>query len=205
MLFDSLVLISLLVMITLLRSLVNIFPSLAACIVRVKESFNIDASIKLQRDRNILSLASGLPFCLIVFSFGLYSPEFMTGLGPEAALGLTIGIFLMYTMLRTLLRTVTRPRKAQATYATAATAAYTFFIILTLALFCTGGVMTIFNADSGSIKNAMIWVSSLIYIIFLIRKVQIFASSYNYFTVFLYLCALEIIPTGVLITSAIIF
>ncbi len=205
MLFDSLTLISLLIMITLLRSLVNIFPSLAACIVRAKESFNIDASIKLQRDRNILSLASGLPFCLIVFRFSLYRPEFMTGLSPDATLGLTIGIFLLYVLLRALLRTAIRPRKAQATYGTAASAAYTFFIILTLALFCTGGIMTIFNADPGSIKNAMIWVSGLTYMIFLLRKVQIFASSYNYFTVFLYLCALEIIPTGVLITSVIIF
>ena len=205
MLFDTLALISLLIVVALLRILVNTFPSLAACIVRAKESFNIDSSVKLQRDRNILALAFVLPFCLTAFRYGLYSPKFIEGLTPNAALMLTTGIFITYALLRTALRTIARPRKSPATYGTAATAAYTFFIILTLALLLTGGVMSMFNAEPSSIKNAMIWVSGIIYLIFLLRKVQIFASSYNYFTVFLYLCALEIIPTGVLITSAIIF
>lgn len=205
MLFDTLALISLLTVVALLRNLVNIFPSLAACLFRAKESFNIDTSVKLQRDRNILALAFVLPFCLTAFRYGLYSPGFIENLSPNATLALTTGIFITYSLLRAVLRTLARPHKAPATYATAATAAYTFFIILTLALLTTGGIMFLFNADSSSIKNAMIWVSGIIYLIFLVRKVQIFASSYNYFTVFLYLCALEIIPTGVLITSAIIF
>lgn len=205
MLFDTLALISLLIIITLLRSLVNIFPSLAACMARAKENFNIDASVKLQRDRNILSVALGIPFCLVSYRFCLYNPSFMSGLNESAGLGMTAGVLIAYALLRVLLRTAIRPRKAPATYATGASAAYTFFIILTLLLLTIGGVMTFFNARPDSIRNAMIWVSGTIYLIFLIRKVQIFATSYNYFTVFLYLCALEIIPTGVLITSAIIF
>ena len=67
-----------------------------------------------------------------------------------------------------------------------------------------GGIMSFIDVDNSIIKDAMIWVSGAIYLLFLIRRTQIFASSYNFFTVFLYLCALEIIPTGVLVTSAMI-
>ena len=38
--------ISVLIIMLLLRSLVSIFPSLVACLVRSKESFNLEASVK---------------------------------------------------------------------------------------------------------------------------------------------------------------
>ena len=67
-----------------------------------------------------------------------------------------------------------------------------------------GGIMSFIGVDNKVITDAMIWVSGAIYMLFILRRTQIFASSYNFFTVFLYLCALEIIPTGVLVTSAMI-
>ena len=205
MLFNTLALISLIIIITLLRRLVNIFPSLLACLIRWKESVNLEMSVKLSRDRNILAVALIIPFCLTVFHFGLYRPSFMENFSQAAGLGTTIGIFAIYLLLRRTLTAICASRKSRKpAFSTSVAAGRTFFIILTLLLLAIGGIMSFIGSDFNIIKDAMIWVSGAIYLLFLLRRIQIFASSYNFFTVFLYLCALEIIPTGVLVTSAMI-
>ena len=205
MLFNTLALISLLLIISLLRRLVNIYPSLLACLIRWKESVNLEMSVKLSRDRNILAAALIIPFCLTAFRFDMYSPSFLEGLNETVRLLITIGIFLVYILLRWGLTSICRSSKSRKpAYATSVAAARTFFIILSLLLLASGGIMSFVDVDYKVIKDAMIWVSGAIYLLFLLRKTQIFASSYNFFTVFLYLCALEIIPTGVLVTSAMI-
>ena len=206
MLFNTLALISLLIIITLLKRLVSIYPSLVACIIRWKENVNLQLSVKLSTDRNLLAISMIIPFCLTVYRFGLYRPEFMADMNETAGVGATIGIFVAYMLTRRLCYIMARPRKAsQTTYRTSASASYTFFIILALLLLATGGVLSFFDVNPDTIKTAMIWISACIYAIFMLRCAQIFASSYNLFIVFLYLCALEIIPTGILVISAIIF
>ena len=205
MLFNTLALISLLIIITLLRRLVNIYPSLLACLIRWKESVNLEMSVKLSRDRNILAIALVIPFCLTIFRFNVYSPSFMQGLSEPAGLGITIGIFISYILLRHACAVLFRSKKSRkSTFSISVAAARTFFIILTLLLLAMGGIMSFVGAEQQTIKDAMIWVSGAIYLIFILRRTQIFASSYNFFTVFLYLCALEIIPTGALVASAMI-
>ena len=93
MLFDILALISLLIVIMLLRRLVNIYPSLMACLIRWKESINLEASVKLSRDRDMLAVAIIIPFCLSITRFGVYSPGFIENLNENARLGAIIGIF----------------------------------------------------------------------------------------------------------------
>ena len=205
MLFNTLALISLLIIITLLRRLVNIYPSLLACLIRWKESVNLEMSVKLSRDRNILALAFIIPFCLTSFRFDIYSPFFLDGFNETIRLIITICVFVAYILLRWGLTALCRSSKSRKTaYATSVAAARTFFIILSLMLMAIGGIMSFIDVDNSIIKDAMIWVSGAIYMLFILRRTQIFASSYNFFTVFLYLCALEIIPTGVLVTSAMI-
>ena len=205
MLFNTLALISLLIIITLLRRLVNIYPSLLACLIRWTESVNLEMSVKLSRDRDILAVVLVIPFCLIAFRFGLYRPALMESFGETAGLGITIGVFITYILLRWILTSICRSKNSRkAAYSTSVAAGRTFFIILTLLLTCIGGIMSFIGADPCTTKDAMIWVSGAIYLLFLLRRTQIFASSYNLFTVFLYLCALEIIPTGALVASAMI-
>ena len=205
MLLNTLALISLIIIIILLRRLVNIYPSLLACMIRWKESVNLEMSVKLSRDRNILAVALIIPFCITAFRFGLYSPSYLENFNENAGLAITIGVFTAYILLRLALTALCRSKKSRKpAYSTSVAAARTFFIILALLLMATGGIMSFVGTAPDTIKDAMIWLSGAIYALFLLRRIQIFASSYNFFTVFLYLCALEIIPTGVLVTSAMI-
>ena len=206
MLADILALISFFIILILLESLVEIFPSLMACMVRWKESVNLDASVQLGRSRDIIALAMMLPFCLIVSRYNLYSMSWMNGININGRTGIVIGIFIFYVLLRKFMEHVSRPKKANGkTYRTACKASHTFFSILTLILLCMAGVMSFIDTSAIVIKNAMLWVSTTIYLLYIIRKYQIFVSSCSFFSGFLYLCALEFIPTGAMVASAIIF
>ena len=206
MLFKTLALISLLIALLLLKTMVGVFPSLVACLTRWKESVNLDASVQLSRNRDITALALVIPFCLTVTRFRLYDPHFMVGLNDNGRLAVTIGILIGWMLLRTFLEHLLRPRKGNPkAYGTARKAAYTYLCILTLLLILTGGIMAFVDAAPETIKTAMLWISATIYAVLLLRKTQILISSYSFFASFLYLCALEIIPTGALVASAIIF
>ena len=206
MLFNILTLISLLICLLLLRTFVEVFPSLMACLVRWKESVNLDASVMLSRDRDIMALAMVMPFCLTVSKYYLYSPSWTGQFRADGRLGITIGMIISYILLRKGLEYVFRSKKMNPkTYRTACKSSNTFFIILTLLLMAMGGIMSFIEADPMSIRNAMLWVSAITYALFLLRKTQIFNSSCSLFSGFLYLCALEILPTGALVASALIF
>lgn len=206
MLFDTLALISVLCIITLLKRMMNIFPSLMACMVRWKENINLQISMKTRTDRNLLAGALLIPFCLTVFRFRVYCPEFMADMPQNARLGITFGVFAAYIAIRTACRYLFRIHKTSAsTYEAATDSVRTYFIILAFLLIATGGILSFTGVAPEHIKTAMIWISGAMYLVFVIRKTQIFRSSCSLFVSFLYLCALEILPTGVLIASAVIF
>ena len=202
---DILTLLSLLVIICLLRRTIEIFPSLLASLIRWKESINLFNSVKLSRDRNMIALSMIVPFCLVVTASGIYSPSYMSTMDEDTRFGITFGVFIIYIVLRTLLERICLPKRRNAQmYRCACISAYTFFILLTILLLSLWGILSVLNANPSSSKDAMLWLSGGIYLIFLLRKTQISASSCSIFTAFLYLCALEILPTGALVASAVI-
>ncbi len=205
-LFDILSLASIILIIATLRSLVNIFPSIMACIFRWKECVNMEASIKNYKDRDITALALIPAFCLTAEKFCLYSPQFTENMNEDLRTGVAFGVFFAYFIIRQLTALVVRPGKMGAkTYKTGNRTSYTFFILLALLTIALGGILSFFNVNPSAVRSAMLWISIAIYALFLIRKTQIFYSSCSIFTAFLYLCALEILPTGLLIASAVIF
>ena len=204
--YETLALISLIAVIALLRRLVNIFPSLVACLIRWKENINLQVSLKMRTDRDIFTYVLFIPFCLAIFRFKLYCPGFMSGMGEGTRLWCTIGIAAGYILVRIACRLLFRLHSTpSSTYKTANDSVRTYFVILALTLLTTGGVLSFFNTPLEHIRTAMFWLSGTIYTLFLVRKTQIFLTSCNLFASFLYLCALEILPTGVLIASAVIF
>ena len=206
MLFNILTLISVLMCLTLLKRFVAIFPSLLACTIRWKESVNLEASVRLSNDRNRIAFVMIIPFCLVAYRFSLYTPTFMEGFDENIRLAILIGIFIAYILLKMILHKSFRPHRGNnRVYDTAGKASFTFMIILALILMAAGGVMTFAGVEEELIRNAMLWISIATYALLVLRKTQIFASSCSLFTAFLYLCALEILPTGILVVPAIIF
>lgn len=205
MLFNILALSSLLIVLLMLRRLVGVFPSLMACLIRAKENINLESSVQLSRDRDILSLTMIIPFCLTVWKYGLYSPSFVSECNDNIQMCIIAGVLLAVIILRKALGWIFHSPKINGkVYSCASKAVRTFFSLLTLVLLACGWIMSSADAPAEAIKSAMLWISAAIYLIFLIRKTQILSSSSSFFVAFLYLCALEIIPTGAIIASAII-
>ncbi len=202
---DVAALISLIAIICLLRKIIEILPSLLASLIRWKESINLFNSVKLSRDRNAITMAMVIPFCLVAADSGIYSPSFMETIGADAGFGITLGIFTLFAAFRLLLERMCRPKRRNVQiYRCACRTSYTFFIILTILLMSLWGILSVLDTSPETSRDAMLWLSGGIYIIFVLRKTQIFASSCSLFTAFLYLCALEILPVGALVASAVI-
>ena len=91
--FNALALISVIIVMILLKTIVEILPSVLACLIRWKENINIEASMRLSRDRDFSSIAMLLPFCLVVFRFRIYDPSFISNLPDSTRLWAVIGIF----------------------------------------------------------------------------------------------------------------
>ena len=206
MLFNILALVALLLALALMKRIVCILPMVVTCLFRWKENINIDTSLRLRTERDLAASAMLLPFCLLATKFGLYCPDVISDMSQNATLGITLAVFVGYLLLRASLIAAVRPKRmSSGIYHAATSTEHTYFIILTAVLLVIGGTMSVAGATPHSIKVAMFWLSGSIYTLFLARKLQIFASSCNLFMSFLYLCALEILPTGVLIASAVIF
>ena len=204
--FNALALISVLVIIVMLQTIVSIIPSVMACIIWWKENINIESSVKLERARNISAAAMILPFCLTAYRFRLYNPGVMDRMADNPRLWTLIGIFAVYCLLRYAAMRLARPHKIpMKTYTAADRAAYTFFILLTIVLLAFGSIASFAGMPSETTRIVMLWLSALVYGLYLLRKLQIFASSCSIFTAFLYLCALEFVPTGILVVSGMIF
>ena len=204
--FNALALISVIVVMIFLKTIVEILPSVLACLIRWKENINIEASVRLSRDRDFSAIAMLIPFCLTVFRFRIYNPDFISNLPDSPRLWAIIGIFSAYLLIRKAATLMVHPRRMpQKTLSATEKSANTYFILLTLILLLVDSTCSFFDATQNAIRLTSLWLSSLIYGLYLIRKLQIFASSCSLFTAFLYLCALEILPTGILVISDVIF
>ena len=204
--FNALALISVIVVMIFLKTIVEILPSVLACLIRWKENINIEASVRLSRDRDFSAIAMLIPFCLTVFRFRIYNPDFISNLPDSPRLWAIIGIFSAYLLIRKAATLMVHPRRMpQKTLSATEKSANTYFILLTLILLLVDSTCSFFDATQNAIRLTSLWLSSLIYGLYLIRKLQIFTSSSSIFAGFLYLCALEILPTGILVVSDVIF
>ena len=190
----------------IIRTFVGVVPSLMATVIRWKESLNLEASVKLSRDRNTVAACAAIFFCLTMITYDVYDPKCLQMLRPDAHFWVLIGIFGLFVAIRTFIEHTIRPRRIQAkSYMAVIRVSYSFLIVMTMLLLLMSGIATVFDISPEHARNAILWISALTYLLHLVRKLQILSSSCSIFAGFLYLCALEILPTGVLIASAVIF
>lgn len=194
-----------LVMLTL-NQIVGVFPSVMGCVFRLKENFNIEDSVKLSRNRSEAAFALALPFILLATHYGLYAPEWMSGMDLSLRIWFTMAVIAVFILLRFVLYLSLLPKKRSAkSYKLAYKMNLTYFVVLCSVLLVVVGFMSLLKIDTGIIKLTLLSVTGLIYLLLLVRKIQIFSSFYPTLNAFLYLCTLEFFPTGLLVVSAVIF
>lgn len=186
-----------------LLSLYRILPHVFKCLGRWRWNLTIEASLQLARTRDSIFLMCIVPFCLVASRYRLFDPALFARV-PEAWRTLAvIGALLLYHLVRSLIYFAASTRfPSQATFTTARHAERNYFILATFFLLVAAGVLHAFQTPEASLRAVLYSVLALMYALFLGRKAQILHSSCAPLSTFLYLCALEILPTGMLVAAA---
>ena len=189
-----------------LRRLVSILPYLLSGIARWRGLLNIEASVRLSRDRTAFALVMVVPFCLVISRYDLYPVIWPPEADPGIRTCMIIGIFTAYALLRQLLiRIGGSARVSRDFWRIANDSAYSFFIVMTLLVVITAGLHAFFGVNNLIVRKILIYEIAVVFALFLVRKTQILRNACNQFTAFLYLCGLEIFPASLLVISAMLF
>ena len=203
---DALILASTLLIMLFIRKIAGILPSLIRCALRWKESLTLEYSMKASRDRNTAAMVLFLPFCLIVWMYDLLPFRFAASLPPWGGFAATAGILLGYMLVRRAAGVVVNRRKIDGLSCDAAAGLFpTFLCLASVTMIPVAAVLAFAGAPQALSRDIMLYTAGAFYLVMLLRKYQIFNHSCKNFTTILYLCALEIFPTGLLVSAALIF
>lgn len=165
-----------------------------------RENFRLEDSVPLVRSRNWCFAAAILPFCLIASKAEFINNNLYLSLDNVWKTPVTIGVFAVYLLVRYILYKTARPSRGnQETYRVAHRSAMNSFIPATIILFISSAMLVLLKADAQQSRSILLWILAGLYFTYIMVKAQIFNSSYGVLTTFLYLCALEFLPTAALI------
>lgn len=183
-----------------LPSLMECLPTMFATLFKWKELENINSSAKLSHYRTQSCLMLILPFVLIAARYGLFAPA--TRFAALPCVGITAAAFAGFILLRIILGKIFHSKKmSRDSWTTAVKSPESFFCILTLLMAASSAVFQITSCPDSVARKILLWEIGALYLLCIIRKTQIFSHYRGGFSGFLYLCTLEIIPSGLLIAA----
>lgn len=188
-----------------IKNFLHILPSLLDCLSRWKGCVKIDASIKLSHERDISTLVFLLPFCLVLDRYDIAKPSFIGGWPDVWQAPAMIGFIIAWIIVRGLCYGLCSLRAQRLeTFRTARNCAMDFFIPTTILMLICVGICGLIGCNDGTIRHILDYLCAFLYLVMLVRKSQILRSYCNPFKTFLYLCALEFVPTGILISAVVL-
>lgn len=188
----------------LLPRFLHLLPFLSDSVFRARGSTALENSVRVSRDRNVVALLFIIPELLLVYRYRLYNPAFLSDL-PEGWRLLALAcVLLAFLLVRLSIYLWLKPRRRDDNFQTAHRAGYTLFILLMLLVLPTVGILMIIGCNDLIIRHFIYAETGAVYLLFLFKRAQILSLSCNLLTTFLYLCALEILPTALLVVSAVV-
>ena len=194
----------LLIAMFLVPTFFHLLPFLADSLFRARGSTALEGSVRVSRDRNLVALSLLIPALLLVYRYRLYDPSFIRGLASGWRMLAVAGVFFAYMLVRLVVYLWLKPRRHYDHYQMAHRAGFTFFILLMLLVLPTVGVLVLVGCNDLTIRLFIYAETAFVYLVFLFRRMQILYLSCNFLRTFSYLCALEFIPTSLLILSAVV-
>lgn len=193
------------VFIILLSELLRMLPLFLDCYSRVKAHYEIEHSYTSAQMRTILFWSMVIPFCLMLDRFSVYSPDYLGVVPEEWRSTLVILSFLAYMLFRHIVFLAAGPKLSQEPSAMVHHAMYSYFIVMVLFMLMTCGLLLVFNVSDAVIRYVLLVEIGISAIFALLGSKQNLAQYCSGFSTFLYLCSLELIPTGIFIACGILF
>ena len=188
----------------LIKDFLHVLPFLWDSVFRARGSVALENNVRVARERNQQVFVLMIPAILFIYRYRLYDARFLQSLEGNWRLAAVAGVFLAYLLLRYLMYLILKPKRRSDHYRMAHRAGFTFFILLLLPAILGVIILYFFRANDFIIRSFLYILATLTYFVFLVRKSQILSLSCNPLLTFLYLCGLEILPTGALIATAVL-
>lgn len=198
---NRIVVIAVLVLFVLeIQDIIRIFPALLRCVPLWKGNIELEHSVSQARTRNTVGFVMGLLFCIVADRYSLLDPSFRALAAPGWQLAVTAGILFGAALLRRLFYLISPFRSKTSEYAcTVRHAFYNYFILFVVLALLVCIVLAAFGVPDGAVRVTLYSVAGAVWFLHMLRTGQILRSRYGLFATFLYLCALEILPVGILI------
>lgn len=188
----------------LIRDFLHVLPFLWDSVFRARGSVALENNVRVARERNQQVFVLMIPAILFIYRYRLYDARFLQSLEGNWRLAAVAGVFLAYLLLRYLMYLILKPKRRSDHYRMAHRAGFTFFILLLLPAILGVIILYFFRANDFIIRSFLYILAALTYFVFLVRKSQILSLSCNPLLTFLYLCGLEILPTGAWVATAVL-
>ena len=178
----------------------RLYPHLLRCLSRWKGNLDLEHSVSLARTRNTLALIAGLAFCIMADRWEMVAPSFKLKLIPELHLPVTIALLAGTVALRRLLYLASKFRSLVSEFAlTLRHTLYNYLILLVTLMIISGLLMIVLKVPDNVIRLVFYVESAVFFLIHIVSTGQIMRSRCGSLATILYLCALELLPFGILI------
>jgi len=186
---------------------IRLWPMLQGCLVRSRGNITMEHSVRQARVRNNCALVCLLAFCLLASRFA--GEDFGGGVDALWRTPLIIGGVCAYLILRRIIYKIimaTNPpvRNDTETRLAIHSALYNYFIVAVFAMLTAFGVMSLFSIEDAIKSYVLLGIFALFLLLALLRISQILSANCSGLRMFLYLCALELLPLGALVATALI-
>lgn len=181
----------------------RVMPSVLGSMTRWKANLEIEDSLQFSKSRNIIAAVLFVPLVMIFYNFGIFHPAFLDSVPKLWRFPLVVAIFTFYLVLRSFLNwQLELQNYSSNTFTAANNSFYNFTIILFLTLFVSMMLLKPFQIGDDALRVVLTVIFFISYAFYIYRRGQIFASACGPLPTFLYLCTLEIIPTGMMVITA---
>ena len=189
-----------------LPDFLHYIPSLLDCLSRKRGSLEVEHNLRIARSRNLLSVIFLIPLCLVYDRFGIISYERVDAQwGSLAVLGTMIIYWILRLAAFALCQRTAGSRALRSDEAQAVRfGPLNYLILLSILLLAAAFVLNFCKIEGMPCKLTLLCISGAVYLISFLRTGQILALNCSALSTILYLCALEILPTSLLVAAAVV-
>ena len=185
-----------------LKDVLLIFPSLLRCVPLWKGNLELEHSVSMARTRGWVALLAGIVFSVIADRYALLNPLWKEAAGPEWGIAITAALLLGTALLRDIIVLVTPMRSSNSEFAGCVRhSVYNYFILMVSLALVSALLCEAFRVPDSAARTVILVEVVMFYLLHLLRYGQILRFRCGIFATFLYLCALEILPLGILVLT----
>ena len=195
------------IMLAYMRKFMKVFPYLAGGLFRWKLIAELEHYIKMARLRDSLMFPAFVIFCTILARFSAFMPAPLEAFSPERKTLCVFGLFAALLIIRALLvliAPIKRMGLGRDAVIVSNGAGRDFFIMMAAALSAVLLVGTMLPGREALMTDIARYLLLALWLVFVLRKMQILSADAGLLRAILYLCTVEIPPAAMLVVSMLI-